>query len=397
MSDSVAPTALLRRLQTLLTDAYASLVARPGRSSAMVAGIVLGVASATAAVLVADTQQAQIDGRFDLQRASHVVIQAQQPSPDGFDPGAVADVAALPVVSAVGEVSVWRSHARVAATPASAPIGLPLVVLDPGGARAIHIDDVSGPSIDGVGTVGSRPIVWVGRQAAIRLGIDPARGPTTVTVGAQTFSVAGVITAKGAYEYVNSAVIASRPLAVTRWGGPETVRLIADVRPGSAAAVGAFARVRVDPTQTLMVADATPPDGQLLLGAVTTDLRAAGLAVGAFVGLVGMITVANTLTMSVTQRTRELGLRSAMGWSRRRIAGLILIESLVAGAAASVIGCASGMAAAALWSAVQGWQLVVAPQLAPMTIGGGVLACVLGGLLPAHRAAVIPPMTAMRD
>jgi putative ABC transport system permease protein len=99
---------LLRTASRLASDAHLSLVARPVRTAAMVAGIVLGVASTTAAVVVADTQQAQIDKRFDAQRSQFVVLQAQGDTSAPFPREGAAAVAQLGPVSAAGEFS-WNA------------------------------------------------------------------------------------------------------------------------------------------------------------------------------------------------------------------------------------------------------------------------------------------------
>ncbi len=117
-----------------------------------------------------------------------------------------------------------------------------------------------------------------------------------------------------------------------------------------------------------------------------------GIGLGVFVGVVGLIGVANTLAMTVAYRIRELGLRSALGWSRRRLAGLILVESLLAGALASVIGAAVGLLGLSLWCAGQGLELIVDPRWVLAAITGGVGAAGLGGILPAIQAGSISPM-----
>jgi putative ABC transport system permease protein len=145
------------------------------------------------------------------------------------------------------------------------------------------------------------------------------------------------------------------------------------------------------------LADATPPDGRILLGHVASDLRRIGLALGLFVGFIGMVAVANTLSMAVNQRSRELGLRAAMGWTRRRIGGLILTESLIAGVVAAVIGCGLGLVGALIWCRAQQWQLIVSAALGPIVISAGSLSSLIGGLLPARRAASVSPLEAMRS
>lgn len=95
-----------RRFAALWVDATLSLTAKPARTLGMMAGIMLAAASATGAMVVADTQQTQIDRRFDLQRSSAVVIQAQS-APEGFDPSAIAAIADLEPVNEAGELSIW--------------------------------------------------------------------------------------------------------------------------------------------------------------------------------------------------------------------------------------------------------------------------------------------------
>ncbi|MDN5744857.1 MAG: ABC transporter permease, partial [Nocardioidaceae bacterium] len=245
------------------------------------------------------------------------------------------------------------------------------------------------------------PVVWLGETLARRIGVAPAqpggRTDAQIVMRGGAVSVAGVIRADDAYGYLNSAVVASRATGVARWGGTNQGRLLAHVRPGSAKAVADYMLRVADPNEAMDLRDVTPPDGQQLRENVGGDLRRIGAALGLFVGIVGLIAVANTLMMSVHQRTRELGLRSAMGWSRRRIGSLVLAEAAIAGVAAGVIGAASGLLASAVWCWTQGWGLVVMGQLPIIVIGGGVLAALLGGLMPAWRAASVSPMTAMRS
>lgn len=385
-------------LRQMVVDAALTLSARPLRTAAMVIGIVLGVASATAAVLIADTQQVQINERFDAQRSNRVVLTPEVP-PHHFDREALAEYPATsPAIHSASEVSIWSDDVAVSTLDGAPPVaratvvGISPTVLDATGStlRAGAPPDV----------LSSMPpdaaVAWVGQDLATRLGIT-GREPRTLSMYGSTFSVAGVIGTEAGFGYLNSSVLIPAPRAYALLGRAQNSRAIIHVRPGSAAAVAEHARIALDPGQQLALRDMTPPDGEILVGNVSADLRRIGLALGAFLGFIGMVSVANTLSMSVFQRTRELGLRSAIGWSRRRIGGLVLTESLVAGCLASLVGCALGMAVAWGWCLTQGWTLIIWPALAPLAITGGVVATVIGGLIPANRAASISPMTALRN
>ncbi|WP_377321261.1 ABC transporter permease [Pimelobacter simplex] len=383
----------------LLTDAAASLLLRPGHTLGMISGILLGVASAVGAVTIADTQQAQIDLRFDLQRSGIVALEATTPTKAGFPADGIARVAALDPVAAVGELSRWNDRATVAQPGGEDGLLAPVLVGDRGGLDATGTTVVAGAPAAALDDPAATGTAWLGERLAARLGLtDPAAGTATVVVDGVPFTVVGTVRNGGSFGYVSGAVLLSRPSAVAglRTTG-SNVRVMAKVRPGSAAVVADYMLAAVDPTRRLTLENVTPPDGEILLGNVGGDLRRVGAALGGFIGLVGMITVANTLSLSVYQRRRELGLRSAMGWSRRRIGLLVLSESGLAGAVAGVLGSALGVAAAALWCRLHDWELVMARELPLLVVGGAVLASLAGGLLPAVRAASTSPLAAMRS
>ena len=391
-----------RACRELVADAAASLLLRPGHTLGMISGITVGVASALAAIVIADTQQAQIDLRFDLQRSDHVVVKSDSPVPGGFPASGIARIAALEPVAEAGEFSIWHDEAPVARSTGTTPTTAPVVVADPGGVRATGTVVREGASTDLLALPTGGRIAWVGVDLARELGLSPFRGAQSgdaqVLVRGVPFSIAGIIGNDAGFGYANRAVVVSRRAAVEDIGGVGTnVRLIAHVRPGSAQVVAGYMIRAGDPYAQLSLSDATAPDGKRLVGDVGADLRLIGAALGGFIGLVGMIAVANTLMMSVHQRRRELGLRSAMGWSRSRIGLLVLTESAAAGVVAGLVGSAVGLGCAAGWCWSQGWTLVMAPALPVLVIAGGVVASLVGGAAPALRAASTSPLTAMRS
>lgn len=391
-----------RLAHTIVEDAGTSLLRRPAHAVGMMSGILLAVASASAAVAIADTQQNQVDLQFDLQRSSHAVIRSETPTAQGFPPEQVDLVSALEPVAAVGEFSEWSDRMSVSRSTTSVAQTAPVLVSDPGGFAATSTHVVSGASADLLRTSPDTRIVWVGEQLARRLGVSPAGDDhwhdSQVVMGGVAFSVAGLIRNDAGFTYADNAIMMSRPLAVATLGGAgRNVRLVADVRPGAAGAVAEYIVGTADPTGELGLENVTPADGEQLLGRVGNDLRRFGAAIGGLVGAVGMIAIANTLMMSVHQRSRELGLRSAMGWSRRRIGLLVLTESAVAGVVAGVLGSGIGVAAAAAWCWSHGWTLVMPSALPLIVVVGGLAASIAGGLLPAWRAASVSPLEAMRS
>jgi putative ABC transport system permease protein len=116
--------------------------------------------------------------------------------------------------------------------------------------------------------------------------------------------------------------------------------------------------------------------------------------------VIGSVIVLNTMWMTVLERTREIGVLRAVGWSRREVLVAVLAESLVVGLAALAIGAALGVLMARLIVHAPVVQQFVRPTFAvqQFVIAGAaaVLLSVLGGALPAWRAARISPAEALR-
>jgi putative ABC transport system permease protein len=100
--------------------------------------------------------------------------------------------------------------------------------------------------------------------------------------------------------------------------------------------------------------------------------------------------------LSVMERIGEIGLRRALGATRRNIATQFMVESVVIGLLGGLIGSALGVFAVVIVSVVQGWTPIIDPWLA---IGSALLGAVVGlaaGAFPARRASNIEPITALR-
>ncbi|MFJ8506691.1 ABC transporter permease [Streptomyces avermitilis] len=129
-----------------------------------------------------------------------------------------------------------------------------------------------------------------------------------------------------------------------------------------------------------------------------------GLLVFAGIALfVGTFIIANTFTMLVAQRTKELALLRAVGASRRQVTRSVLIEAFVVGAVAAVTGLAAGIGIGAgmrslmgtLGATVPDGPLVVSPGTVATALLVGILITMLAAWLPGRRAAKIPPVAAM--
>ncbi|GHI07146.1 ABC transporter [Streptomyces cellostaticus] len=118
---------------------------------------------------------------------------------------------------------------------------------------------------------------------------------------------------------------------------------------------------------------------------------------------VGTFIIANTFTMLVAQRTKELALMRAVGASRRQVTRSVLIEAFVVGTVAGVTGLVAGIGIGAGLRSLLGsfgasmpdGPLVITPGTVVAALAVGIVITVLAAWLPGRRAAKIPPVAAM--
>ena len=112
--------------------------------------------------------------------------------------------------------------------------------------------------------------------------------------------------------------------------------------------------------------------------------------------LVGGIGIMNIMLVSVTERTREIGVRKALGATRRAIMFQFLVESLALCVLGGMLGVAAGVGGAEMLTRMQEWETVVSPQAVFIALGFSAAVGLFFGIWPAQRAAKLDPIDALR-
>ena len=119
-------------------------------------------------------------------------------------------------------------------------------------------------------------------------------------------------------------------------------------------------------------------------------------AIAAVSLLVGGIGIMNIMLVSVTERTREIGLRLAVGARPRDILGQFLIEAITLATIGGVVGVLLGVGAARLVASAAGWPAILRPEAIALAVGFSALVGIFFGFYPARRAARLDPIEALR-
>jgi putative ABC transport system permease protein len=129
------------------------------------------------------------------------------------------------------------------------------------------------------------------------------------------------------------------------------------------------------------------------VSSIVTLLLTALAAVSLFVGGIGIM---NIMLVAVTKRTREIGIRRAIGARRKSVVIQFLMESSILSSAGGCIGVGTGIGTAALAGKVFGWTIPVLPTGIILALTSSLVVGIASGIYPARRAARLNLVDALR-
>jgi len=221
-----------------------------------------------------------------------------------------------------------------------------------------------------------------------------------------TFEVVGVLEAKGGEGWFNQDERIFIPIQTAQFRIMGTDRIGSfnvKVAPGYSptAAMAQIEQVmrrehklRVGAESDFFVQDRAELMGTMQEATETFTFLLAGIAAVSL--LVGGIGIMNIMLVSVTERTREIGIRMAMGATRRQVLTQFLLEALVLCLVGGLVGIGLGFGASRALADLANWTTAVSPQAVGMAVVFSAIVGLFFGAWPARRAASLDPIEALR-
>jgi putative ABC transport system permease protein len=112
--------------------------------------------------------------------------------------------------------------------------------------------------------------------------------------------------------------------------------------------------------------------------------------------LVGGIGIMNIMLVSVTERTREIGIRMSVGARQQDILWQFLLEAIMLSALGGIVGIALGAIVSAIISKFAGWPTLISPAAAAVALAFSSFVGIFFGFYPARKASLLDPIEALR-
>jgi putative ABC transport system permease protein len=363
-------------------------------------GIAIGIGAMVAVVGVSASSQANLLALIDSLGTNLLTITPGQTFlganavlPDT----AVRSILHMPTVqqaSAVYQIS-GASVLRTPYVPSNQTGGIGVDAAGPGLLATVGGKLAEGQFIDAANQ--NYPTVVLGAQAASTLQIFSVRGRIQLFLGGTWFTVIGILEPVTLDSTLDSTVFIGLPVA----------ERLFQAQPNPSEIYVRSNQDQVNQTAKLLppTADPQSPDGlQVSVPVDALEARAAAkgqfttllLGLGAVALLVGAIGIANIMVISVLERRGEIGLRRALGATRRHITTQFLTESALLAAFGGVAGLLLGALATLTYSLAQNEPMIVPVYALIAAPAAGLTIGMISGLYPAAKAARLSPTEALR-
>jgi len=401
------------KLGELISLAISRLGTSRLRSTLTMLGIIIGVASVVALVSVGQGASSGITNQINSLGTNLLTVNAGA-SFSGFTRGAAGSATTLTTgdATAISQISGVAAIAPETSTSEFVVNGTKNTTTTILGTTqdytTVRAYDIwQGKFLTDTSEEQALRVAVVGSSTADDLGLTADSVGSQISIGGVPFTVLGILQSKGGTAVNNADDQIMVPLSsVKRYftGTSDTVRSIGV----SVATAGQMATVKTEITTLLEQRhnisagssdDFSVTDQTQLLSTATsvygllTVLLAGVASISLIVGGIGIM---NIMLVSVRERTREIGIRKAIGAHNRDILVQFLVEALVLSLLGGFIGIVVGLIASAVIAAVAGWGFTFNPLTLIVATVFSLIVGVIFGVWPARQAARLDPITALR-
>lgn len=377
--------------------AFAGVGSRPLRAVLSALGIAIGIGAMLAVVGISASSRAGVAEQLSRLGTNMFRVEPgttffgkEAPLP----PDTVGKVRLIDGVESasgfgiVNDVNVYRSHL---VDPAASG-GIQIAAADLQLLEVTAADLRSGTWLNAA-TQGL-PTVVLGSTAAERLGVVEPGG--RVWLGGRYFIVLGILNPVPLAPELDASALVGVEIAHAELGWKENPTVVyTRASEQSIDSVRSLLPPTVNPQSPGELKISRPSDALAAKTAIDEAFTGLLVGVGGIALLVGGIGVANTMIISVIERRREIGLRRALGATRRHIRIQFVSEALVLSALGGTLGAVLGWLVTAVIAPLNGWPVSIPVSAVGFGLGATLLIGGAAGLYPAMRAAATPPTTAL--
>lgn len=383
----------------VLRTSSVGLLTRKMRAALSALGIMIGIASMVAVLGLSESSKSDLLAQLDRLGTNLLTVQAGTGIGLGNAQLPEEAVGMIERIGPVDEVSsVSEIDANVYRTdyiPSGQSRGISVKSVDNDLLATMQGSLAEGRFFDEASS--EYPTVVLGSVAAERLGIVDLDGNPLVWLGEQWFAVIGILEPLDLSADLDRTAMIGKGTAETYFDS-ENIPSIIYVRttPELVDDVMGVLGATTNPENPDQVEVSRPTDALEAREAAESAFTSLFLGLGAVALLVGGIGIANVMVISVLERRAEIGLRRALGATKRHITIQFLSEALLLAVIGGIGGVLLGSAVTAGYAAIRGWGILI-PEVA--LIGGFAAALLIGaiaGLYPALRAARLSPTEALR-